>query len=344
MKSYKSLVAAAVLATMVGTTAFAAATAVPLKDINNYWGKDAIQYFYDNHYISGVNGNFNPNESITREGVASIISNVIGDDTSTAKSKFTDVQGRWSEKAIASLVDKKIMNGYANGAFKPDQAVTRQEFAVTAYNYMNYKGIGSGLVAESTYTDDGQIAPWAKKAVNALAAEGFMTGSNNFFRPQDKVTRGEAVSVLYRIMNGSQVKTDVSTKVEEQVFNDISEVYGSVKKFADDGVMYWQGDKLHVGCKDNDRRQKLADTISKDSLLPANTVVVQHAAYSYNDYKKIMDKAETTFRATEPTDAAVKSEVDYLNEKVVLTVSSITKETQDNIVKNCGNAVKIVIQ
>ncbi len=44
-----------------------------------------------------------------------------------------------SEKAIASVVDKQIMKGYEDGSFKPEKAITRQQFAVIAYNYMNYK-------------------------------------------------------------------------------------------------------------------------------------------------------------------------------------------------------------
>lgn len=343
MKSYKSLVAAAVLAAMVGTTAFAA-TAAPLKDIDNYWGKDAIQYFYDNNYVSGVNGKFNPNENITREGVAAILNNVVGGEASTMNNNFKDTQKRWSYAAINNVVAKRIMNGYTDLTFRPEQLVTREEFAVTAYNFMTYKGMGNDVIADTTYADNNKIASWAKKAVNILASEGFMTGNNNIFRPQDKVTRGEAVNVLYRIMTSAKGSGEANNKVETLVFNDISDTYGSVKKFAEDGVMYWQAGKLHIGCKNDTKRQKLYNAIAEDTNLPANTVIVQHATYSYNDYKSLMDKAEQTYRATEPTDATVKTDVDYLNEKIVLTVNSITKDTQKNIQKKCGDIVKIVIQ
>ena len=368
MKSYKSLLTAAVLAAMVSTTAFAATASTPvvtdnppatatattttapatpatgLNDISGYWGKDAVQYFYDNHYVSGVNGNFYPNKSISREGVASIIHNIIGGEVSTMNDNFTDMGGRWSSAAVNDLVDKKIMSGYPDRTFRPEQLVTRQEFANIAYNYMIYKGVGNNTIASTTYNDDAQIADWAKKAVNVLSGEGYMTGSYNYFHPQEPVTRGEAVNVLYRIITGTQVKTDGSEKMENLVFNDISDVYGSVKKFAGDGIMYWQGDKLHVGCKNDEMRQKLLEAVSNDTNIPANTVLVQHAKYSFNDYKKLMEKAESTYRATEPTDATVSTDVDYLNEKVILTCSSITKETQENIIKKCGSDVKIVIQ
>ena len=64
---------------------------------------------------------------------------MIGKESTVKTTKFSDVKGRWSERAIASLVDKQIMNGYSNGTFKPQQKITREEFAVIAYNYMTYQ-------------------------------------------------------------------------------------------------------------------------------------------------------------------------------------------------------------
>ena len=61
-------------------------------------------------------------------------------------------------------------------------------------------------------------------------------------------------------------------------------------------------------------------------------------------YKNIMAQAEKIYRATESTDAAVTTAPDYLNEKVILTVPSISKETQNNLNKALGSALRIVIQ
>lgn len=343
MKKIATLLAAAALTATIGMSAFAAADAAHLKDIDNYWGKDAVQYFYDNHYVSGINGNFYPNKTITRERIASIVSNIIGENK-TAKSSFTDVKGRWSEAAIASLSEKKIMSGYSNSTFKPEQNVTREEFAVIAYNYLNYRGISNGAIRETSYVDKAQISPWAKKAVDALAGAGYMEGSNDRFNPKNDVTRGEAVAVLYRMLKGSKADNDAKSKIESQVFSDITDIYSSVKSFAGDGIMYWQADKLHVGIKNPDKRTALTDKIAADKELPTDSVYVQKSKYSYNDYKSFMALAEKTYRATEPTDATVKTDVDYLNEKVILTCSSITKETQTALNKKLGDVLKIVIQ
>ena len=147
MKKYKKLVVLTALTAALSTSAFAAGTGIT--DIRNYWGKDAIQYFYDNHYVSAANGQFRPNDDITREEAASVIDNMIGKESTVKTTKFSDVKGRWSERAIASLVDKQIMNGYSNGTFKPQQRITREEFAVIAYNYMTYQGMTTCLLYTS---------------------------------------------------------------------------------------------------------------------------------------------------------------------------------------------------
>lgn len=347
MKKYTKILAAAALAASISTGAFVATAASPLNDINGYWGKTAIEYFYDNHYVSGTNGQFRPNDDITREGIAAIINNMLGEDAVVKTASFSDVKGRWSERAISSLVDKQIMQGYSNNTFKPQQKITREEFAVIVYNYMSYKGINVGGQPVS-YADGAAISPWAKDAVSTLGAAGYMTGAYNRFNPKKYVTRGEAVNVLYRVVTGNTAasKEAAATQgsLESQVFKDIKDTYGSVKEFAKDGIMYWQGDKLRIGVKTKKNKEKLEQAIAADKDIPAEAVYVQSATYSYDDYKNLMAQAEKIYRATESTNASVQTDVDYLNEKVVLTVGSISKETQANLNKALGSALRIVIQ
>lgn len=347
MKKYAKIFAVAALAASMSTGIFAASAASPMKDIDTYWGKTAIEYFYDNHYVSGTNGQFRPNDDITREGIAAIINNMLGDNAVVKTAGFSDVKGRWSERAISSLVDKQIMKGYSNNTFKPQQKITREEFAVIVYNYMSYKGINVGGQPVS-YADGATISPWAKDAVSTLGAAGYMTGAYNRFNPKKYVTRGEAVNVLYRVVTSntaaSKEAAAVQGSLESQVFKDIKDTYGSVKEFAKDGIMYWQGDKLRIGVKTPKNKEKLEQAIAGDKDIPAESVYVQSATYSYDDYKNLMAQAEKIYRATESTNATVNTDVDYLNEKVVLTVSSISKTTQSNLNKALGSALRIVIQ
>ena len=77
MKKYTKILITAAVAAAIGSSVLAAGTTSGLRDIDNYWGKQAVEYFYDNHYVSGANGYFHPDDPITREGIASIIINML---------------------------------------------------------------------------------------------------------------------------------------------------------------------------------------------------------------------------------------------------------------------------
>ena len=171
-----------------------------------------------------------------------------------------------------------------------------------------------------------------------------MKGANNTFQPKEEITRGEAVNVLYRILTNGKGSSEKQNTLETQVFKDITDVYGSIKNFAKDGIMYWQGNKLHVGVKTQANRDKLEQALAEDSQIEGGSVIVQRSTYSYNDYKNIMARAEKVYRANEPTGSFVKTDVDYLNEKVLLTVNSISKGTQTALNKEIGGVLRIVIQ
>lgn len=336
--NYRNIAVAALCAVTLSGAAFAAETTTSkgLTDINDYWGKTAVESFYSRQYISGIDGKFHPNDDITREGVASIIDKMIGGET-TATVDFKDVKGRWSEKAVASMVDKQIMKGYGDDSFKPEKDVTRQEFAVIAYNYLNYKGAPAETSAVE-YKDAKDIAPWAKKAVDMLNALGVMKGSDGLFLPSKNITRGEAVNVLYRLQAEPVVSKNQGAELQKVVLSDVAKVYGSVKKFADDGNLYWNGNTLYVTAKTAANRNKLEDSFKADSRIAEGSVIVVNNKYSFNEYKKIQEDALKLYEKTEKAEGTAA--VDYLNEQVVLKVPSVSKETKKALEKAFGAKVR----
>lgn len=107
--------------------------------------------------------------------------------------ELTDIAGHWAEGSIKQAVSKKIVGGYPNGTFKPDNAVTRAEFTVMLAGAFNLDGNGAAV----TFTDNDQIGQWAKRAV-ALTLQmeivnGYQDGS---FRPDKHITRAEMASMI----------------------------------------------------------------------------------------------------------------------------------------------------
>jgi len=111
--------------------------------------------------------------------------------------ELTDIAGHWAEGSIKQAVSKRIVGGYPDGTFKPDNAVTRAEFIVMLAGALNLDGKGAAV----TFTDNDQIGQWAKRAV-ALTLQmeiinGYKDGS---FRPDKHITRAEMASMIAKAL------------------------------------------------------------------------------------------------------------------------------------------------
>lgn len=129
--------------------------------------------------------------------------------------EFTDIAGHWAEGSIKQAVSQGMISGYPNRMFKPDDSVTRAEFTVMLADALNLDGKG----AVFRFTDDDQIAQWAKRAVSlALQVEivdGYKDGS---FRPNAQITRAEMASMIAKALKVTRnVKTTTSFADDEDI-------------------------------------------------------------------------------------------------------------------------------
>ncbi|REE66649.1 chitodextrinase [Paenibacillus taihuensis] len=130
----------------------------------------------------------NPSTPVTGGGESS------GSDSSSSSggevptASFSDTAGHWAEANIKLAVSKGIVTGYPNATFKPNQTVTRAEFAVMLMNALKLQIKGAAL----SFADAGTIGAWAQedveKAVQAGIIHGYEDGS---FRPNAVITRAE---------------------------------------------------------------------------------------------------------------------------------------------------------
>ena len=112
---------------------------------------------------------------------------------------FSDInQAPWAEKAIYALVDMGVINGYPDKTFKPNNPVTRAEFAKMIV-------LASGRYAEkdkATYTSlfwDVPKASWEYPFVSAALKFGFIKGrSETIFDPASNITRADLCLIVYR--------------------------------------------------------------------------------------------------------------------------------------------------
>ena len=153
-------------------------------------------------YISGYEENgvvqFRPDNTITRAEVAKILTVLDGDfDVNKIyANKFSDVHdGTWYQNYINFAVEKNYISGDENGLCRPDDMISRAEFASIIARYINIEP----LDGEDKFIDIARL-DWCKKYINALAEKGIVTGyENDEFLPDNKLTRSEAVAIINRI-------------------------------------------------------------------------------------------------------------------------------------------------
>lgn len=111
----------------------------PFKDVPaSAWYAEDVGIAYTIGYINGTTATtFSPYSSVTREQAAVILARIlmlqpqVGENTDFTDSRLL---GNWSRGLVAAAADCHIINGYADGSFRPKNAITRGAAAVLIVN------------------------------------------------------------------------------------------------------------------------------------------------------------------------------------------------------------------
>ena len=156
----------------------------------------------DDHYayIQGYSdGTVRPNANITRAQVATIFFRLLDedvrDDNLTTYNTFPDVdEDYWANTAISTMASLGVINGRNSGLFDPDAYITRAEFAAICARFDD-----SGVDGITTFTDT--VGHWAEDEISRAAALGWIQGySDGTFRPNQYITRAQAVTMINRVL------------------------------------------------------------------------------------------------------------------------------------------------
>lgn len=123
-----------------------------------------------------------------------------------AQPALSDIQGNWAEKPIQKLIDLGVINGYPDRTFKPDQPVTRAEFAkIVAKTFKYNVPSGSKRLAPDI------TGNWAEIYINAVGAQKVMNvfGDGNF-KPGENLSRAQLTAMLSRIVHLGTVQEKYS--------------------------------------------------------------------------------------------------------------------------------------
>ena len=121
--------------------------------------------------------------------------------------EFTDVEGIWAEEYIAALYKKGVVGGFDDNRFRPDQALTRKQFAAMLYRALGLDD-ADYAAAKMPFADSASLTGYAEIPVKALYSLGIVSGSKVngklCFRGGEYLTRAQAAAMLGRAYDLSQ--------------------------------------------------------------------------------------------------------------------------------------------
>ncbi len=167
------------------------------------WFYEPVCYVYSQGLMTGTSATtFEPNISLSRAMLVAVLHRLEGSPAASA-GDFTDVaSGDWYAQAVNWAASVGVVNGFDDGTFQPNAAITREQMAAILRNYAAYKGFdvtASGSL--STFTDAASVSDWAKESVEWAVGSGLLGGyEDSTLRPQGTTTRAEVASVLQRAL------------------------------------------------------------------------------------------------------------------------------------------------
>ena len=128
--------------------------------------------------------------------------------------KFVDIDAYWGATYVDFLYNAGITTGYEDGTFRPNQQISRQQFAVMLYRYLGLNEADYADV-ELPFADNAKIGAYAVPAVKALYTEGIITGSTGsdgkiYFNPNNSLTRAQAATMIGRTQEKGYASVDLS--------------------------------------------------------------------------------------------------------------------------------------
>jgi N-acetylmuramoyl-L-alanine amidase len=187
-------------------------------DVLVHWSRSAVLRMKNKGIIEGMGNNYEPERALTRaefltlmdrvfsfsklpatcDTAGSVTSNVYGCGTGTAKSYSDLPASHWASTVFAKAGKLNLLQGYADGTIRPNQAITRGEVAYL-FNRLLQMTSPTAQSAYKAYFDDVPKSLWSASAIVTLKEKGIINGiSDTSFMPDQTMSRAEIAALLDR--------------------------------------------------------------------------------------------------------------------------------------------------
>lgn len=125
--------------------------------------------------------------------------------TAIAKNYPDLTSDHWAYKQIQALTDEEVLVGYPDGNFKPDESATRAEFTAMVIKALHQD---KSALKKTFEFKDVPYKHWAFNTIQrAINFDLIKNTSNNMFRPEDTITKSEAMDIMISALNLDKLGT-----------------------------------------------------------------------------------------------------------------------------------------
>lgn len=195
---------------LLSTVTPALAAAQSFTDVEGHWGVEAIEYVVEQGIFKGTSETtFAPDMTMTRGMFVTALGNLangLNYDITGWSADFQDIDPEaYYGPYVGWATANKVVNGYGDGLFGPDDNVTREQMCVMTVNFL--KNVVGADLAEYrvgvTFSDGETISDYALESVTIAQNMGIVKGSidenGTWFKPLDTATRAVVATVFQRL-------------------------------------------------------------------------------------------------------------------------------------------------
>ncbi|WP_378127241.1 S-layer homology domain-containing protein [Cohnella boryungensis] len=145
--------------------------------------------------------------------------------------EFSDVAKHWSKDAANDMGSRMVIEGTGNDQFSPNRDITRAEFVA-----IMVRGLGLKPSKEAAPFLDVKEKDWYNTAISTAFAYGLIDGiGDGTFRPNDKITREQAMVIIVKAMKITGLKAKLSAKSIESLLRPFADAAAS-SEWAKSGI------------------------------------------------------------------------------------------------------------
>ncbi len=178
------------------------------------WYHQAVDFVVDHKLMLGASNTvFSPDATTTRAMLVTILYRLEGSPSVTSSAPYTDLDaGQYYISAVAWSDANRIITGYGDGRFGPNDPVTREQVAAILYRFASRQGLSTAGFADlSDFPDAETVSDYARQAMGWAVGSGLITGmEDGTLQPQGRATRAQIAAILMRYCENEKNGADAT--------------------------------------------------------------------------------------------------------------------------------------